>query len=145
MSKKLSKSLSNETNWHFNSFFALKTPETLLFPIISEILWWFFWRNNCRLLYDVVKNLSYSDQKINQIENLIIYFNFNFNQKSNLIKLDPSWSILDISISIWSENIQSWKSHDIFQWLFPQISNLIKFDPLWFILDKSDSIWSKNK
>jgi hypothetical protein len=34
-------------------------------------------------------DLIQSDQKINKVENLMIYFNDYFFQKSNLIKFDP--------------------------------------------------------
>ena len=45
-------------------------------------------------------DLIKSDQKINKIRNLMIYFN----DYLILIKFDPYWSLLDRSDSIWSKN-----------------------------------------
>ena len=88
-----------------------------------------------KILTDLIK----SDQKINKIENLIIYLNDYFIRNqiwSSLIHFGQIWSILIKKNKIW-------KSDDIFQWLFDQKSNLIKFDPFWSIL--TDVIKSDQK
>ena len=62
-SKSSSNNLSNgevfPENWHFNSCFVLKTTKAPLFVFITEILWWTFWRNNWRSVFDVLKILRF--------------------------------------------------------------------------------------
>ena len=45
-----------KTGCHFNSFFVLKTPKTV-FVFVTEILWQFFWCDNCRSVFWRCKKL----------------------------------------------------------------------------------------
>ena len=46
-------------NWHFNSRFVLKPTNTAVFVFIPEILWWTFWCNVWRSVFDTVKDSSF--------------------------------------------------------------------------------------
>ena len=108
--------------------------------ISSEIQFdqvWSILIKKIKILTDLIK----SDQKINKIENLIIYLNDYFIRNqiwSSLIHFDPFWTDL---IQSDQKKFEDWKSDDVFQWLFHQKSNLIKFDPFWSILIQFDPFW----
>ena len=60
----------NRSFWHFNSSFVLKTTKTLLFVLITEIIWQTFRPNNWRSIIDVVERLGYFDKRITYSKSL---------------------------------------------------------------------------
>ena len=62
----------NNSFWHFNSRFVLKTTKTPVFVIITEIIWWIFWRNKWRSLIDVVERLCYFFSKCSWVKKFVI-------------------------------------------------------------------------
>ena len=72
-------------------------------------------------------------------------FHWIFHQKSNLIKFDPFWSILDISDSIWSK--KKWKNENLMIYFNDYFIRNWKCGKKWKIWKKrwesqSDQVWS---
>ena len=107
---------------HFDPFWSI-----LIKKYIKLRIWWYIsmiiHQKSYLIQFDPFwTDLIHFDQKINKVENVMIYFN---DQKSNLIKFDPFWSIL----KIW------WYISLI-------ISSEIQFDPVWSSLIQFDPFWS---
>ena len=129
--------IQNVTTFYINIFLLLRNQIWSSLIHFGQI--WFKKIKNKRAIFILSVNVT------------IFYRNiFRLLRKSNMIKFDQVWSILDRSDSIWSKkNLKIENLMMYFNDYFirnPIWSSLIRFDPIWSILihfDRSDSIWSK--
>ena len=117
-------------NWHFNSYFVLKTTKTPLFVLITEILWRTFWCNNWRSVFDVVKILRFSVLRIKRLSQF--WINLSDSMNLNLKDLSCVSTFLienKNNILIRKFNV-GYKNKGCFNWKFFKHELTFELNPL---------------